>query len=89
MFLCFKEFQNIIESLESFKKSNVLSLKKIAKYLLFIFIGNFYVFIGFEEGSFSAINISYSTLILAILSLILAEVFKEGNQLMEENRLTV
>lgn len=92
IFLSIKEFQNIIESLksiESFRKSNVVSFKRIAKYLFIVFALNFYVFIGFEEGSFTAINISYTILILAVLSLIMAEVFKEGNQLMEENRLTI
>ncbi len=92
VFLCFKRFQNVIESLksiESFKKSNVLYLKRLAFYLFLIFIVNLYVYIGFEEGSLTSISISVTPLLLALLSIILAEVFKEGNQLMEENKLTV
>lgn len=96
-FLCLKEFQKVIESvkeIKTFQKRNVSSFRSIGKYLLIIFILVSYSSISFQQGGTnsldaSSFNISFELPILALLAYIMAEVFKEGNMLSEENNLTV
>lgn len=91
-FLCVKEFQTIIESVKevkTFQENNVLSFRKIGKYLLFISVIMMFTYYTFQNGAKVSYSISYKVLILSLLSYIMAEVFKEGNNLEEENKLTV
>jgi len=92
IFLCFSEFIKILESvktIEVFQKNNEASFKKIGKYLFLVSLFQFYMFFNFEEGFMQGFYISFLPLVLMLLSFVLAEVFKEGNRLMEENELTV
>ena len=91
-FLCAKEFQNVIESVKeinTFQKRNVSSFRRIGKYLLVIFILMSYSSFTFQQGGTSGFYISFTVLILSLLAYIMAEIFKEGNKLLEENILTV
>lgn len=91
-FLCIKEFQNVIESvkeIKTFQKRNVSSFTRIGNYLLIIFILMCYSSITFEQGGISSLNISFTLLIPSLIAYIMAEIFKEGSKLSEENKLTV
>jgi len=91
-FLCIKEFQKIIESvkeIKTFQNRNIASFRKIGKYLLVIFVLISYTSITFEKGGFSGVSISFNLLFLALLAFIMAEIFKEGNNLSEESKLTI
>ncbi|MDO6801598.1 DUF2975 domain-containing protein [Wenyingzhuangia sp. 1_MG-2023] len=91
-FLCVKEFQAIIESVKAvktFQENNVLSFRKIGKYLLFISVITMFTYYTFKNGARISCSVSYKILVLSLISYIMAEVFKEGNNLEEENKLTV
>lgn len=91
-FLCIKEFQNVIESVKeinTFQEQNVTSFRKIGKYLLVIFVLMSYSSFTFQQGGISGFDISFTLIILSLLAYIMAEIFKEGNNLSEENKLTV
>jgi len=91
-FLCVKEFQKVIESvkeIKTFQERNVSSFRRIGKYLLISFILVSYSSFTFQQGGTSSFYISFELLIIALLAYIMAEIFKEGNKLSEENKLTV
>ena len=99
LFLSIKEFQNIIQSvkrLDTFRLNNIISFRQIGKYLILYFILTLLYFIlsfnntlYFGQGGFSQTSISFTPLLFALISFILAEIFKEGNKLQQENELTV
>jgi len=92
LFLCAKEFQNIIQSVKNFntfRKNNVLSFRRLGKYLIIVYVLSSYSIIHFKDASISEFNFTFTPLIFILCSYILAEIFKEGNVLMEENNLTV
>ena len=99
LFLSIKEFQNIIQSvkrLDTFRLNNIMSFRQIGKYLILYFILTLLYFIlsfnntlYFGQGGFSQTSISFTPLLFALISFILAEIFKEGNKLQQENELTV
>lgn len=88
----FREFEKIIKSvksLQTFRKSNVISFRRIGAYIITIFILTSYSSINFKNGNISYFNISISFLSFTTLPFIMAEVFKEGKSLQEENDLTI
>lgn len=91
-FFISKEFQKIIQSvksLNSFQLQNISSFRRIGKYLfLYFLLDSFHIFF-FEEASFIGINISLGTITLILFNFILAEIFKEGNFIKQENDLTI
>jgi len=92
MLLITNEFQKIIESvqtLKTFKRNNVISFKKIGIYAFIYFLLTCYTIIDYHEGSKGQLQISFIPLIFMLFAFIMAEIFKEGNVLMEENDLTV
>lgn len=99
LFLSIKEFQNIIQSvkrLDTFRRNNILSFRQIGKYSILYFILTLLYFtltfdntLYFGQGGFSQTSISFTPLLFALISFILAEIFKEGNKLQQENELTV
>jgi hypothetical protein len=99
LFLSIKEFQNIIQSvkrLDTFRLNNILSFRKIGKYLILYFMLTLLYFtlsfkntLYFGQGGFSQTSISFTPLLFALISFILAEIFKEGNKLQQENELTI
>ena len=54
-------------------------------YFLLTFKNSLY----FGQGGFSQTSISFTPLLFALISFILAEIFKEGNKLQQENELTI
>ena len=92
IYLCVKEFQKIIDSvkeIKTFQKVNVSSFKKIGKYLLIVSVLMGYSSFTFQGGGKSDFYISFTPIVLSLLAYIMAEIFKEGNNLLEENKLTV
>ena len=99
LFLSIKEFQNIIQSakrLDAFRLNNILSFRRIGKYSILYFILTLLYFIlsfnntlYFGQGGFSQTSISFTPLLFALISFILAEIFNEGNKLQQENELTI
>jgi hypothetical protein len=91
-FLCLKEFQNVLESVKginTFQERNIISFRKIGKYLSVIFILSSYSWLNFKNGDITSFSFSITLPCLIILSFIMAEIFKEGNMLSEEVNLTV
>ncbi len=92
IYLCITELQKVIYSLrdiQTFQKRNVLSFRKIGKYLLVVFIFSIIDFWIFSNGGFFSLTINLTFLILSLTTFVLAEIFKEGNKLYEEHQLTV
>ena len=92
IFLCVKEFQNLIESvkeIKTFQKRNISTFKKIGKYFLILTVLMSYTSYTYKEGNISSFQLLPTPLILALLSYIMSEIFKEGYKLSEENKLTV
>lgn len=92
IFLTVKEFLNIIESVkltETFHQRNILSFQKMYKYLFVIFVLSSITIVNAQEANFYGYSIQFTPLILSLAALIMAEIFKQGNQLLEENQLTI
>ncbi len=85
----FKNILNSVNSLKTFEKDNIISFRKIGKYLLIYFIVTSYYVFRFKEGSTSTLDINFTPLLLIFLCFILSEIFKEGNSLKQENELTI
>jgi hypothetical protein len=85
----FKNILNSVNSLKTFEKDNIISFRKIGKYLLIYFIVTSYYVFRFKEGSTSSLDINLTPLLLIFLCFILSEIFKEGNSLKQENELTI
>ncbi|WP_111708464.1 DUF2975 domain-containing protein [Lutibacter citreus] len=91
-FLAVSEFQKIIESVKSHKTfgiQNVNSFRKIGTYIVVSVLFTMYTSVNFEQGGYSGFSISFNQLFLALIAFIMAEIFKEGNILKEENNLTI
>ena len=92
IFLSLKEFRKVIKSVENirtFQQQNVQVFRTIGKYSVFYFLLSSYSYYGFEQGVQASYNLHLTSLIIALFAYILAEIFKEGNKLAEENSLTV
>jgi len=92
IYFCANEFQSIVQTTKRYKpflKNNVKSFRRIGKYLIIYYVLTSYSIIHYQEGGFSTLSLSLGPLILILISFIMAEIFKEGNILMEENELTV
>lgn len=78
-----------IRSLETFHANNVKQLKIIARYWFVAFFFSCFNF-SYIKGSFNVnLEIAFAPLLLAISSYVLAEVFHEGNQLSEDQKLMI
>jgi hypothetical protein len=92
LFFSFREFQKIILSvkhLQIFSKDNVILFRRIGKYVFTVFLLTSYTIIRFQEGGISRLYISFTPLVLFSLAFIMAEIFKEGTLLKQENELTI
>lgn len=92
IFLTVKEFLNIIKSvksIETFHQRNILSFQKMYKYQFVIFILSSVTIINAQEANFYSYSLQFTPIILSLAALIMAEIFKQGNQLLEENQLTI
>lgn len=91
-FLSVREFVKVVTSvtrIETFRISNIYSFRKIGKYLLIVFILSGFSVIHFKEATFRSYSLHLMPLMLMIFSYIMAEIFREGNNLSEENQLTI
>ena len=91
-YLCINEFQKIIQTTKKynpFLKNNIKSFRSIGKYLIVYFITTSVSITYYQDGGFSKISLSIGSITLIIVSFILAEIFKEGNKLQQENELTI
>ena len=78
-----------IRSLATFKKKNIAAFRRMANVFLLLFF--LYMFYLKQSGDGLAFTFSLplNYLFAVIGCFILAEIFKEGNRLMEENELTI
>lgn len=87
-----KEFSYIIKSVsvnETFLETNILSFEKMSKYLLIIFILSSVTVVNAEEANLHSYSLQFTPLILSLSAIVMAKIFKQGNQLLEENKLTI
>ncbi|MFS4483996.1 DUF2975 domain-containing protein [Hyunsoonleella sp. 2307UL5-6] len=92
VFMALKEFQSVMMSVkrvETFGMQNVKSFRRIGMYLLIYIILISYSSISFELGGFKGFRLSIGPFILVLVAFIMAEVFKEGGLLKQENDLTI
>ena len=92
LYLSINQFRTVLKSVrkyETFHQTNVRAFKKIGSYCFLIFGLSIFSYWGFEDYSKSSISISLYILLIALIAFILAEIFKEGNNLQEENQLTI
>ncbi|PWJ57089.1 Protein of unknown function (DUF2975) [Dyadobacter jejuensis] len=92
IFLTVKEFLKVIESvklIETFHQRNILSFQKMCKYLFVIFILSSITIVNAQEANLYSYSLRFTPIILSLAALIMAEIFKQGNQLLEENQLTI
>lgn len=92
LFLAIHQFGKVLQSvqrLKTFKAINVHAFRKIGYYCLGIAALSFFNYWDFENYTKSSISVSLDVILIALIAFILAEIFKEGNTLMEENQLTV
>ena len=92
LFLCIREFQKVIESvkgIKTFGENNVLSFRRIGRFILAYAILTSYTSMSFENGGFTGVYISFTSLFLVLFAFIMAEIFKEGFLIKQENDLTI
>ena len=91
-FIVLNSFEKIILSvkkLETFSTKNVKLFRKIGFSILILFFLEGYTIIRFEYGMQKAIAFDFSSLIYVLVFFIIAEIFKEGLKLRQENDLTI
>lgn len=92
IYLGIKEFQKVMASvrtLRTFARSSIKSFRRIGIYALIFFIITNHYILWFEGEAKIELSISFIPLIYALLAFIMAEIFKEGNALKQENDLTI
>lgn len=78
-----------IESLDTFKNENVRHFRAVGGLFLWLALLDCFQLL-ILRGSFTLqFSVPFDFLLTALISFLLAEIFKEGNRLMEENQLTV
>jgi hypothetical protein len=91
-FLIFRSVLQIlgsIESLKTFRQDNIVAFQKIGKYTLGIFVlTSFNIWIVPGDSNLN-LTLAFGPLLIAVFALVMAEVFKEGNRLMEDSNLTI
>ena len=91
-FLSLKEGLNIVSSvklMETFRSKNIVSFQKIARYQFFIFILSSFIVVSAKDAHYHSFHIAFMPLGYMVIAYVLAEIFKEGKDLHEENQLTV
>lgn len=91
-FFVIKEIQKIIRSVhefDSFRIRNVNCFRKIGLYCFLFFLTASFHFAQTPDGVFYGLYFHYLPLCFMLASYVLAEVFREGNKLYEEQQLTV
>lgn len=91
-YLSLTQFGRVLKSvrkLETFHQTNVEAFRKIGYYCLLITGLSTFNYWAFSDYTKSSFSISINVLLISLIAFILAEIFKEGNNLMEENQLTI
>lgn len=79
-----------IKSFTTFNLQNAKSFKKLGNLVLVIFALQLIEILPEEDGGFQiTLGLQFGPLLMALVFYILAEVFKEGNKLQEEQNLTI
>jgi hypothetical protein len=78
-----------VKGIKTFGENNVLSFRRIGGFVIGYAILTSYTSISFENGGFRGFSLSFTPLFLILFAFIMAEVFKEGVLLKEENDLTI
>ncbi|MBC3845539.1 DUF2975 domain-containing protein [Winogradskyella echinorum] len=92
LFLIIRAFETIIlsvKTLNTFSRSNAKLFRQIGLYVVFVTILTSYTVLRFENGDQTLTHLSLTPVIYTLLSFIMAEIFKEGENLREENDLTI
>ena len=92
MFFILRAFERImlsVKTLETFSRNNVKLFRHIAIYVVFVIILTSYTVLRFETGDQTISHISLTQVIYTLLAFIMAEIFKEGGVLKQENDLTI
>lgn len=89
MFRSVRRILGSIKSLKTFCQDNIIAFQRIGKYALGIFVltsFNLWIVPGDSDVN---LNLALGPLLVGIFSLVMAEVFKEGNQLIEDRNLMI
>lgn len=92
IFLILRAFETImlsVKTLHTFSSRNAKLFRKIGVYIIVITILISYTVFRFESGVQTVSQISLTPIIYILLSFIMAEIFKEGENLRAENDLTI
>ncbi len=92
MFLIIRAFETImlsVKTLNTFSRSNAKLFRYIGLYVVFVTILTSYTVLRFENGNQTILHVSLVPVIYMLLAFIMAEIFKEGEILKEENELTI
>lgn len=92
MFLIIKAFETImlsVKTLNTFSRRNAKLFRQIGIYIVFVTILTSYTVLRFETGHQTMTHISLTPVIYLLSAFIMAEIFKEGENLKEENDLTI
>ncbi len=91
-YLSIFEFQKVVESvknLKTFQERNVKSFRRIGNYFLAVYLLSIYSYVAFADDFTTEIELEFVSIFIILIVFVLAEIFKEGNKLQEENQLTV
>jgi Protein of unknown function (DUF2975) len=92
MFFIIRSFETImlsVKTLKTFSKSNTKRFRQIAICIVLVTVLMSYNILRFDNGDQTLTHISLTPIISTILAFIMAEIFKEGEVLKEENELTI
>jgi hypothetical protein len=90
--LIIRNFIQIIKSVKSqntFREQNIRNFQQVGLYFLVIFFINIFNIEYANNAATISLAFTPEYLLYAITAYILAEVFKEGNKLSEDNKLTI
>lgn len=92
IFLILRAFETImlsVKTLNTFSSGNVKRFRRIGLYVVFVTILTSYTVLRFESGDQTISHLSLTPFIYILLAFIMAEIFKEGSMLKQENDLTI
>jgi len=92
VFLSIKAFEKImlsVKTLQTFSSRNSKLFRDIGKYIIYIVILISYSILRFDDSTRVTFSLSFAPLIYSLLAFIMAEIFKEGSVLKQENELTI
>ncbi|MBU2928015.1 DUF2975 domain-containing protein [Winogradskyella psychrotolerans] len=92
LFLILRAFETImlsVKTLHTFSNRNAKLFRTIGIYIIVVTILISYTVLRFESGSQTISHLSLTPVIYILLAFIMAEIFKEGENLRAENDLTI